>query len=130
MAEQRYPYVINKLLRRYLKFKRMPEFDRLAAYADLWQVNDDATFAIRALRSIRLGQKEIDLNQLNRISNEKKRGELHKHITCFITKGTEESETEKHPSKGAVSIGLSNIPFSIKSRAHFRQLMDSTIEVS
>lgn len=52
MVESCYPDVVNKLLRRYLKFKRIPEFDRLAAYADLWQVNDDSTFAIRALRSI------------------------------------------------------------------------------
>jgi hypothetical protein len=56
MVEQCYPQVVNKLLRRYLKFKRMPEFDRLASYADLWEVSDDSTYVLRALRSIRLGQ--------------------------------------------------------------------------
>lgn len=60
MVEQCYPIVINKLLRRYLKFKRMPEFDRLTAYADLWKVSDDSTYAIRSLRSIRLGESSLD----------------------------------------------------------------------
>lgn len=55
MVEQCYPAIVNKLLRRYLKFKRIPEFDRLAAYADLWEVNDDATHILRALRGLRVG---------------------------------------------------------------------------
>jgi len=67
MVQQCYPHVINKLLRKYLKFRRLPEFDRLAAYADLWEVTDDKTYAIRALRYIRDGDTNIDCVQINRI---------------------------------------------------------------
>ena len=124
MVEHCYPTVINKLLRRYLKFKRMPEFDRLAAYADLWQVADDSTYAIRSLRGIRLGGSTVDQSMLNRISEEK-RTRIESHITNFITSGHDEPKTQ-----GAVSIGLLKIPYINTSRSHFRQLMDSTLEIA
>jgi len=56
--------VINRLLRKYLKFNKLPEFERLASYSDLWKTNDDTTYAIRALMSIRKGEKFLDYSQL------------------------------------------------------------------
>ena len=47
-----YAAQVNKLLRRYLVNGMLSEFERLAAYADLWGVADDKTRIMQALKPL------------------------------------------------------------------------------
>lgn len=92
--------MINKLLRRYLKFKRLPEFDRLASYASLWGVCDDQTYVLLALRAYRVGKNGPDETQLCKIKCDTKRSQIKQHIESFTT------------SKEAVTAGLIRLQFN------------------
>ena len=48
-----YTKTINHLLRKYLKKGKLDEFERLAAYADLWGIADDNTRIMQALTVFR-----------------------------------------------------------------------------
>ena len=52
-VDKAYTKTINHLLRKYLKKGKIDEFERLAAYADLWGVADDNTRILQALTIFR-----------------------------------------------------------------------------
>ena len=50
----KYSKQVNHLLRKYLKKGKLNEFERLVAYAELWNVADEKTRLLQALQCFRI----------------------------------------------------------------------------
>ena len=69
MVQKCYPQEINRLLRKYLKFGKVAEFDRLAAYSEMWGTLDEQSYIYLALRPCRYGDDEPHLYYLNKLED-------------------------------------------------------------
>ena len=54
-ADILYATRINLLLRRYIKFNSVNQFERMAAYAELWNIANDETRILQAIMAAKRG---------------------------------------------------------------------------